>query len=241
MSNTTTISHEIAVTLRSEILRQQYRSGERLPSERDLASRFDANRGAVREALSQLEQTGLINIQPGGARVQAIESASIAILGPLMNLEEFPDPELVSQFLRTFGTLAAGSAREALERANADQLDRMQTMVVSLAKHSREIEAMQPLWVEFIEYMAEVADNLVVRLIGNDLKAQFAGQMVQLGFKPKLNKKVLDEVLYSLLQSLTSRDGERAGAAIQIYFDELRFSIVKDIDIRLGTLQKQAS
>ena len=238
MPTTNTISHEIADTLRSEILRQQYRSGERLPSERDLASRFDANRGAVREAHSQLEQAGLITIQPGGARVQAIESASIAILGPLINLEEFPDPELVSQFLRTFGALAAGSAREALERANADQLGRMQAMVVSLAKHSKEIEVVQPLWVEFIEYMVEVADNLVVRLIGNDLKAQFVEQMVQFRFKPKLNKKIIDEVLDSLQQGLTRRDGERVGAAIQIYFDELRFSIVQDIDLRLDTLQK---
>jgi DNA-binding FadR family transcriptional regulator len=52
MSSSNTISQEIADTLRDEVLRQRYRSGDRFPSERDLAARFDASRGAVREALS---------------------------------------------------------------------------------------------------------------------------------------------------------------------------------------------
>ncbi|NCF80731.1 MAG: GntR family transcriptional regulator [Proteobacteria bacterium] len=38
----------MTTTPRSEILRGQYRPGERLPSERDLAARFEANRGPVR-------------------------------------------------------------------------------------------------------------------------------------------------------------------------------------------------
>lgn len=69
MSTNRTLSNEIAALVRGEILDQRYREGERLPSERDLAVRFKASRGAVREALSQLEQIGLIDIQPGGARV----------------------------------------------------------------------------------------------------------------------------------------------------------------------------
>ncbi len=80
MSSNNTISHEIADILRDEILRQRYRSGDRFPSERDLAARFDASRGAVREALSQLEQLGLIHTQPAGARVQGVNSASLAVL-----------------------------------------------------------------------------------------------------------------------------------------------------------------
>ena len=120
MSTNSTLSNEIAALLRGEILDQRYREGERLPSERDLAVRFNASRGAVREALSQLEQIGLIDIQPGGARVQPLQSASIEVLGPLMARTELPDPELVQQFLQTFGALAALSAREAVQSANQE-------------------------------------------------------------------------------------------------------------------------
>jgi len=102
MSSSNTISQEIADTLRDEVLRHRYRSGDRFPSERDLAARFDASRGAVREALSQLEQLGLIRTQLGGARVQSLNAASLAVLGPLMALDDHPDPLLVDQFLPTF-------------------------------------------------------------------------------------------------------------------------------------------
>ena len=97
-----TRSHEIASVLRDEILRGQFRPGERLPSERDLAARFGASRGAVREALSQIEQLRLIDIQPGGARIKEVNDASIAVLGPLLGLGPAPDAGLVDQFLDTF-------------------------------------------------------------------------------------------------------------------------------------------
>ena len=60
---------QIAGSLIQDILSGRYRVSERLPSERDLATRFDANRGAVREAMKKLEQIGLAQVQPGGARV----------------------------------------------------------------------------------------------------------------------------------------------------------------------------
>ncbi|HAO88989.1 MAG TPA: GntR family transcriptional regulator, partial [Gammaproteobacteria bacterium] len=81
MSTNSTLSKEIAALVRGEILDQRYREGERLPSERDLSVRFKASRGAVREALSQLEQIGFVDIQPGGARGQPPQSASIAGVG----------------------------------------------------------------------------------------------------------------------------------------------------------------
>ena len=43
----------IAAELRDAILRGQYRCGERLPSERDLAQRFGVHRSTVREAFSK--------------------------------------------------------------------------------------------------------------------------------------------------------------------------------------------
>ena len=60
---------QIAASLIKDILSGHYRVDERLPSERDLAVRFDANRGAVREAMKKLEQLSIAEVKPGGARV----------------------------------------------------------------------------------------------------------------------------------------------------------------------------
>lgn len=234
MSSVTTISHEIAATLRDEILLQQYRSGERLPSERDLAARFTASRGAVREALSQIEQLGLISIQPGGARVKAIDAASIAILGPLLRLQKHPDGHLIDQFLQTFAALAALNAREAVTVANDEQLEQMQSLLALLRKHSGEFETSQQHWVAFLEYLAEVADNLVVRLISNDLKTQFMTRMVKEDVKPALDKKSMRSVLDKLTAALESRDREQFANAVLRYFDELRAAVNQYLDQRLA-------
>lgn len=234
MTAATTISHEIAATLRDEILRQQYRSGERMPSERDLAARFSASRGAVREALSQLEQLGLISIQPGGVRVKPVDAASIAILGPLLQLQEQPDGHLVDQFLQTFGALAALNAREALTLADDDQVRHMQSLVGALRKHSTEFNSSQQNWVSFLEYLAEVANNLVVRLISNDLKTQFMTRMVKEDVQPKLKKRALQEILHNLSAALESRDREQFANGVMRYFDELRASVNQYLDQRLA-------
>lgn len=235
-----TISHEIAAVLRDDILRQQYRCGERLPSERDLAVRFNASRGAVREALSQLEQIGLIRVHPGGARVQAIDAASIAILGPLMALNTLPDAELVDQFLQTFSALSALTTRVAIQRANASQLNHISEMLVLMALHKDDFEAMQPQWRELLEYFAEIADNLVVRLIGNDLKAQFVEQMMKLGIRPDPGTASTNRLLAQLRKAIAMRDGELAAAAMQEHFDKIRQAVNKAIAEMNPPLQQAA-
>ena len=234
MSTGNTLSHEIADILRSEILRQQYRSGERLPSERDLAARFSASRGAVREALSQLEQLGLISIQPGGVRVKPVDEASIAILGPLMALSDEPDLTLVDQFLQTFAAMCALNAREALAIANDAQLAQMRDMVIALRKTDADLSASQQAWVEFLEFLAELADNLVVRLIGNDLKAQFVNRMVKQDLKPALKKKAISDVVTALLEGIETRDRDTFSNAVLHYFDELRVAVIQSLNQRMA-------
>ena len=108
-------TQEISDVLRDEILRGQYRPGERLPSERDLASRFSTSRGTVREAFKKLEQLGVASIQPGGARVVPIQDCTLDILGPLLDLGDVPDPRLIDQALEIGGVLVGFSVAKAME------------------------------------------------------------------------------------------------------------------------------
>jgi len=240
MSSINTISHEIAEVLRDEILRERYRGGDRFPSERDLATRFDASRGAVREALSQLEQLGLIRTQPGGARVQDVNAASLAVLGPLLALGERPDPVLVDQFLQTFGALAALTAKNAVNAASPEQLAQLTELISELAGEAGDFEAMQPRWRELLEAMSTIADNLVVRLISNDLKAQFVGQMMKLGIRPDLKRDSINQLLATLRVSLNKQDGEIAGQAMQNHFEELREAVGEAIKFKAEEPMKRA-
>lgn len=55
----------IADTLREAIVSGEYRPGERLPTERDLAQQFSVSRSCVREALLALEIQDLVHIRVG--------------------------------------------------------------------------------------------------------------------------------------------------------------------------------
>ena len=239
MPSNNTISREIANIMRDEILRKRYRSGDRLPSERDLAARFDASRGAVREALSQLEQLGLIHIQPGGARVQSVDSASLAVLGPLLALDDHPDSLLVDQFLQTFSVLTSMTAKNAVNAASPDQLIQLKELVVRLEGHCNDFEEMQPRWRELLDAMSIIADNLVVRLISNDLKTQFVDQMMKLGVRPDLKEGSIDKLLETLKVSLNKQDGELASKAMQNHFEKVREGVGEAIRFKAGSLRNK--
>jgi GntR family transcriptional regulator, transcriptional repressor for pyruvate dehydrogenase complex len=59
------ISAEVAEQLKQSILLGQFKAGQRLPSERDLAEEFQVSRVAIREALRSLENSGFINTRQG--------------------------------------------------------------------------------------------------------------------------------------------------------------------------------
>jgi DNA-binding FadR family transcriptional regulator len=100
---------------------------------------------------------------------------------------------------------------------------------------------MQPQWREFLKALAEIADNLVIHLIANDLRAQFVDQMVKLGIKPELRKKVVNEVLSTLKTSVTERNGDLAQLAVQQYFDELRQSVTNFFDNQRRSYREQGT
>jgi len=222
MPSPKSVSFEIADRLRQEILTGQYRVGERMPSERDLATRFEVSRGAVREALSQLEQQGVIEILPGGARVQPLEKASIAVLGPLLALKDVPDPELVDQFMEIFSMLTGLSVRGAIEQASADQMIQLQGMLVDLSHNAEDFIQMHPFWQSMLEYMAGIDTNLVAKLIGNDVRAQVVEQMFKLDVRPRLPASSGPELVNALQTAFAERDGVMAAQAFERHFGQLR-------------------
>lgn len=67
----TPIWREIHATMKREIAEGLYRTGDRLPTEKDLAERFGVNRHTVRRALAELTAEGSIYVRRGsGAYVR---------------------------------------------------------------------------------------------------------------------------------------------------------------------------
>jgi DNA-binding FadR family transcriptional regulator len=207
-------SQRIAESLRDEILTGQYRVGERLPSERDLATRFDVNRGAVREALKKLEQLGLADIQLGGARVCRIEDASLDVIAHLLDLEHPPNPELVDQVLEVFRGVTAMAVRLGVVRASDEDIDRAITLVEKITSTRTSAEEQQQLAISFSEIFVEASGNLVLRLVRHGINMQFLDRLPWKAFYTRIPRAVLGPKRKSLVRALRERDGEAAAREI---------------------------
>jgi GntR family transcriptional repressor for pyruvate dehydrogenase complex len=225
-------SELIANTLRDEILRGQYRPGERLPSERDLAIRFETGRGPVREALKRLQQLGIASIQLGGARAVAIEACTLDVLGPLLDLDELPDPRLIDQVLQVLGVLVHVSARTALRVASDEQLAEIKRRAQSLTlRYTDQIGYHQALR-QFTDYLVNVADHLVLRLIMNGLRTSAFSRMQELKIQISFDDESYREIATELCTALDDRDHEKVGDAMQRLNRFFRDSVSTAMDAR---------
>ncbi len=208
-----TRSDEIAHALRDDILTERYRVGERLPSERDLAARFQASRGAVREAFRGLEQLGLARISQGGARVLALEEANIEIIGSLLSVHDVPDLDLVEQVLEVIGGLYRIALQQMIERASDEELELVQAMIGRLVDTSLTAEEQMNVRTEMGQLLMEKSHNLLLRLINNSLRTQLVNPDRSDMF---LNADVSEYLtpVAQLDEAIQARNAERADRAI---------------------------
>jgi len=228
--NNTSRVEEITAILRTEILLGQYRPGERLPSERDLAARFEVNRGVIREALKKLQQLGIADIKPGGVRVIPIEESTLEVLGHLMDLNDIPDPKLILQLFEVFGALMSLSVKNAARTANEDQLDRIRIIIRQLIDSRNDHLEHQISWKELAEYLSDINENLVLRLIGNGLKTQFMGRLERIGLLLKKERSRDIESLKKLEEAMEERDGNKAARAINQHFETITGETLKALE-----------
>jgi DNA-binding FadR family transcriptional regulator len=197
---------EIADSLTRDILVGQYRCGERLPSERDLAARFEANRGAVREAMKKLEQLGLATIQPGGARVAPLHHASLDIIGHMLVLDGPPDADLVDQVLQVMGSLVTLAAESTVRRATDEELAAIRSLVAPLTETPRDRESHAQARFELISTLMQDSGNLICRIIARSLMEQFAPRMAPVEAHDLLNLDAHREEARRLDAALARRD-----------------------------------
>jgi DNA-binding FadR family transcriptional regulator len=199
--------------LRAEILRGQYRPGERLPSERDLALRFGCNRGAVREAVKKLEQLGIADVRPGGARVVPLDQASLDVVGHLLDLEDPPDPDLVDQVLEAVGALMSATIRVALDRASDDELARACEIARTLRSDADASENFAALH-QLMQHLIDASGNLVLQLVRRGLRTQFFARLQSAGLQPGFDPAGVPRIAAELARALERRDGAAAAEAM---------------------------
>ncbi|MBL8956452.1 MAG: FadR family transcriptional regulator [Myxococcaceae bacterium] len=162
-----TVAERIADSLKAAIMKGRLKPGDALPSERELAERYDVNRSSVREAVKRLQGWGLVQVKHGGAtRVRdLLIGAGLNVLPSLVELGNV-DPGIFRELHELRGMLLGWCAERAASLATPADVANLEALVEKLADPKAKPQALQVLDYDFFDAL--------VALTGNRLLAVFS-------------------------------------------------------------------
>jgi GntR family transcriptional repressor for pyruvate dehydrogenase complex len=126
-----TVSDQVAEQLRRLITSGEYKPGDRIPAERELALRLGVGRPAVREALRELKAQGLL-VAGRGAQGTTVASLPSPSFTPSLTNVMGQGAERIVELMEVRSAVEIEAAGLAARRATLEDLHRLSILVNSL-------------------------------------------------------------------------------------------------------------
>jgi len=137
------LAARVTQELLDSIVEGRLRSGQRLPSERDLSEQFGVSRTVIREAVRGLEAKGVVRVQSGrGVEVAAVTSAQVSETFDLFvkgqQIKDHVQPDDIAEVREM---LELKIVKVACERATDEDLRALETAfdAIERAKSSEDV------------------------------------------------------------------------------------------------------
>ena len=212
------VTERVAASLRKAIVQGRLQPGDPLPSERELADRYEVNRSSVREALTKLEAWGLVKIRHGGAtRVRDfLLSAGLELLPHLVDPKGAVDRGVLVDLHELRAMLLGWSAEQAARKADASSLARLEALVRQLSAPKQPPSTLQELDYDFFEELVRISGNRLLALFANTVREVYARgrerfeRLYVAGvFDPELHRRAV--------KAIRERDPAAAGQAMRAH------------------------
>jgi GntR family transcriptional repressor for pyruvate dehydrogenase complex len=202
------LSESLADTLRKSILAGEYRPGDRLPPERQLAGQRGVGRGTVREAFRKLEQLGLVDIRHGGGvTVRSLDQASLDLVRHLIVADGRPDRHVIEQTIEVAEALVGATARLALERGSPADLEGARERLAAMRCPDLDDVGYFVAEQEFMRRLEAASGNFVLCLLRNALSALLTlPQREQLGGALRPPAELLDSIAKQIDVAIEARE-----------------------------------
>jgi GntR family transcriptional repressor for pyruvate dehydrogenase complex len=127
------VSAQIAEQIRSSILAGEFKPGDKLPPERELAEMFGVSRPSVREALNMLAAAGMLESYQGGGTVvkSLVETGVGNPLSELIRLEQARALDVIE----VRKGMEAWTAYYAAQRAGAEDVRKLGEIVENMRRN----------------------------------------------------------------------------------------------------------
>ena len=204
------------------ILRGILRPGERLPPERELAERMNVSRPSLRDAISTLQDSGLLTARPG-AGIFVADVLGSAFAPALTELFARHD-EAVFDYLSFRRDLEGLAAERAARLASDTDLAVVNTVFEKmLAAHpKRNSDEEARLDAQFHMAITEASHNVVMLHMMRSMYQLLRDGVFynrQVMFKQRTTRQVLLDQHRAINDALQGRDPEAARAAVHTHLD----------------------
>jgi GntR family transcriptional repressor for pyruvate dehydrogenase complex len=209
---------EVAARIRGLIASGELGPGQALPSERKLAEQFRVGRAVIREAIRQLEVSGLVESRHGGgnyvreitvehlvAPIASVLNGMVPLREELMDARLFFEPQI---------------AREAAARATPEDLRRLQEAIsrqeerVAGGSSGAEEDA------EFHELLASATHNTVVERVMEVIDGLLEDSQARL-FRSVERSEISLEGNRRILEAVARHDQEAAQTAMVKHLEDI--------------------
>jgi len=219
-----TRSKKIADELCRKIANKEYKSGEKLPTERELAEQFKTTRHSIREALKRLEALGLVKIRQGsGIIVQDIDLIGGLELFDTLICDEngMVNLPLLKDILEFRDNMVRQVVHLAAERHTQEQLDELRYLFQKRKTTIYNPEELQKLNERFFRLFSQATRNQIYELLYNTMWQAFLkiNEMVDIVL---IGKQELDRLAERILEAFEQRDGDLAELLITRHLEAVR-------------------
>ncbi|WP_204374525.1 MULTISPECIES: FadR/GntR family transcriptional regulator [Leucobacter] len=200
--------------IEERILDGRLKAGDRLPSERELASSLGVSRPSLRESLRVLEALGVVDIRRGGADGGAVlEGSPGGGLVNLLKLEIALAHFSWQEILETRMTLESWSVEEAAYRAEDADLDELAAILDQMDSSDIDSAEFNRLDALFHLRIAQSAGNRLTAHFMGSLRSAIHLQMVEVYAQLedwRHTAKTVRSEHRAILQAITDRDANGA-------------------------------
>jgi DNA-binding FadR family transcriptional regulator len=213
------IADEIVSQLKAAILSGRYTPGERLPTERELTGQFQVSRVVVREALRELEITGLVRILQGPSGGAYVTDLSTDHLDSAFLDLFLYNKVSVAELIQARRLVECEIARLAAARCDAESIRRLQAA----------LDAEQAAGAVHADFVANRLrfHHLLAEMSGNRLLQAIASSLFRLTGEVILEVKPVKKVIHrtqehaGILRAIADRDADGAALAMNDHLQHM--------------------
>ncbi len=216
------VFEQVAEQIEKRILDGELHSGDRLPTERELAEQFHVSRTGVREAMKILAQKGLVDMRPGRGTI-VIDGAHQAMqhsIGLVMKLK-LGEVGGSDKLVEVREILETEIAARAAARATEKEIAAMREAIKVMDENLNDADAFIAADNNFHEALAQATQNTLILILVNSIVNLLSEQRKQV-FETEGGPQHGQFHHKRILESIIRHDPESARDAMRAHLQQVR-------------------